>query len=251
MIAPRGRSVYARLMRSTLLLAAAFFTHGLAPAQSDLTVAGLGRDLPLKVTTSATERVLLVDLILDEEWHAYARDVGGGRPVELGVDAGCDFAAAGPTVLPETVGARLEGTVRLRLPLERTGEGDELRATLSIQVCDALECLVPMTLTLSGEVKPLGVLLVVAEPGARTERIAGWLDGRGFAVDVATYADVTLAACDAHDVVLADSNVFQAHGVDRKTIQRFPRTATPVVAVGFIGTELVEAHGVAMTSGYI
>ena len=238
-------------MRSIFTLAAALLAHGLALAQCPLEVKGSGEDQPFRVTASATDQVLLVDLILDDEWHAYARDVGGGRPVELSVDAGCDFAAAGRVGLPETEGARLEGTVRLRLPLERTGEGDELRATLSIQVCDALECLVPMTLTLSGEVKPLGVLLVVAEPGARTERIAGWLDGRGFAVDVATYADVTLAACDAHDVVLADSNVFQAHGVDRKTIQRFPRTATPVVAVGFIGTELVEAHGVAMTSGYI
>jgi hypothetical protein len=251
MIAPMGRSVYARLMRSTLLLAAAFFTHGLAPAQSDLIVAGLGRDLPLKVTASATERVLLVDLILDEEWHAYARDVGGGRPVGLSLDSGCDFVAAGPLRLPETDGAKLEGAVRLRLPLEHIGQDAELRATLAIQVCDALECLTPMTLTLSGEVKPLGVLLVVAAPGERTDRISGWLEARGFTVDVATYVDVTLAACDRHDVVLADSDVFRAHGVDGKTIQRFPRTATPVVAVGFLGTQLVEAHGVAMTSGYI
>jgi len=31
----------------------------------------------------------------------------------------------------------------------------------------------------------------------------------------------------------------------------FPRTDTPIVAVGFYGTELIEAHTVAMTSGYI
>ena len=34
-------------------------------------------------------------------------------------------------------------------------------------------------------------------------------------------------------------------------VQAFPRTDTPIVAVGFFGTELIERHGVAMTSGYI
>ncbi len=53
------------------------------------------------------------------------------------------------------------------------------------------------------------------------------------------------------DVVVADSDVFQKHGVGMDVVERFPRTATPIVAVGFIGTQLCEAHGVAMTSGYI
>jgi hypothetical protein len=37
----------------------------------------------------------------------------------------------------------------------------------------------------------------------------------------------------------------------RAQVLQFPRTHTPIVAVGFYGTELIEAHGVAMTSGYI
>jgi hypothetical protein len=62
---------------------------------------------------------------------------------------------------------------------------------------------------------------------------------------------VRLEECDAADIVLADSDVFQKHGVKIDVVRKFPRTSSPVVAVGFLGTELIEAHGLALTSGYI
>ncbi|MFT4843608.1 MAG: hypothetical protein ACI90M_004088, partial [Candidatus Azotimanducaceae bacterium] len=37
----------------------------------------------------------------------------------------------------------------------------------------------------------------------------------------------------------------------RDFVLKFPQTVAPIVAVGFWGTELIEAHKVAMTSGYI
>ena len=149
------------------------------------------------------------------------------------------------------LGGQLSGNVRLSLPMVPIALGRELRASFELQVCDALECLPPMSLRLSGEVETVSVLLVVAERGERADRIVHWVRGRGFDVEIETYEEVSLETCDAHDVVLADSDVFQKHGVGRDVIARFPKTASPVVGVGFIGTQLIEAHGLAMTSGYI
>lgn len=231
----------------SLLIAAAIP----ASAQTPLETSGLPDGAPLAVTASATGSVLLIDLAIEDEWHAYARDVGGGQPVTVRVEAACDFAAAGALAAPGDENGKLEGAVRLRLPLEGAGEGRELRATLELQVCDALECLPPMTVEIEGEVERLSVLLVVAAEDERAGRISGWLRERGFATDVALYESVTAEACDAHDVVVADSDVFRKHGVGLGVVRGFPRTETPIVAVGFLGTELVEGHGVAMTSGYI
>jgi hypothetical protein len=239
-------------VRSLLTLVLAFGAAcAAARAQSPLRVAGLPEGAPLSVTASATERVLLVDLALAPEWHAYARDVGNGLPVRVALAADGDFAATGALVAPCDARGQLGGAVRLSLPIAPVGAGRALRATFDLQVCDALQCLAPMTLTISGEVEPVSVLLVVAETGERAERIAGWLRGRGFDVALDTYAEVTPAACDARDVVLTDSDLSQKHGVATDVVRRFPRTASPVVAVGHLGTKLVEAHGLAMTSGYI
>jgi hypothetical protein len=63
---------------------------------------------------------------------------------------------------------------------------------------------------------------------------------------------VDTRACDAHDVVLADSKLFREN--EKGSFGRargFPQTASPIVAVGFLGTELIEGHRIAMTSGYI
>jgi hypothetical protein len=51
--------------------------------------------------------------------------------------------------------------------------------------------------------------------------------------------------------VLADSKLFGKGLKVRQRVREFPRTTSPIVAVGFYGTELIEAHGLAMTSGYI
>ncbi|MHC4850281.1 MAG: hypothetical protein ACYTEG_17790 [Planctomycetota bacterium] len=100
---------------------------------------------------------------------------------------------------------------------------------------------------------PLEVLVVVDRKDARSERIVGFLkkDG-GMAPKVTTYEKVTTRACDAADVVLTDSKLFRKNAAGSVGRARaFPKTESPIVAVGFLGTELIEGHGIAMTSGYI
>lgn len=237
-------------MTKVALLLSLSLTASTALAQS-LRVSGMPTGAPLTVTARASESALVIDVALDPEWHLYARDVGGGQPVTAELDLDQAFEATGELEAPGDAHGQIVGEAQLVLPLRRVTVGQELTATLSFQVCDALECLAPITLTLAGEVAPLRVLLVVAQEDERAGRIASWLRERAFKTDVTTYAAVTLAECDAHDVVVADSHYFQKHGVGRATIHAFPRTASPIVAVGFIGTELIEAHGIALASGYI
>ena len=100
--------------------------------------------------------------------------------------------------------------------------------------------------------KPLDVLVVVDEQDARSARIVDFLKKGGMAPKVTTYATVTARACDAADVVLADSKLFRKNAAGSIGRARaFPKTESPIVAVGFLGTELIEGHGIAMTSGYI
>ncbi|MBK8980385.1 MAG: hypothetical protein IPM29_31170 [Planctomycetes bacterium] len=228
-------------------------TAVLATAQSPLVVSGVPAGAPFRIAASASGTALSIELELASEWHGYARDVGGGEPVRLTLDATCGFAAAGDLVAPDRGDGVLAGSVRLTLPIRATrdpagGASRELRATLALQVCDALQCLEPMSLQLHGEVPPLSVLLVVAARDERAERIAGFLRARGFAAAVDTYAEVTADVCEAHDVVIADA---ERHGVGIGLLRQFPRTSSPLIGIGFAGTEIIEAHGLAMTSGYI
>jgi hypothetical protein len=239
------------MRRLALCWFAVLAAAAIATAQSPLAVRGVPDDAPFAVTARATAARLTVELVLGSGWHAYSRDVGGGQPVGIEVDPDSGFAAAGALRAADDGQGKLVGRVLLTLPLAATRSAERLRATLQLQVCDALQCLEPMTLEIEGPVGPLSVLLVAAARDARTERIAGWLRGRGFAVTIDTYAEVSAEACEAHDLVIADSDVFRKHGVGLDLVRRFPRTSAPLLAVGFLGTELVEAHGVAMTSGYI
>jgi hypothetical protein len=220
-------------------------------AQTPLSVAGLGANAPLTIRAHATRELLTVDLVLQPEWHVYANDVGGGQPVTVRLPPDSAFAANGALRLPPDIDGKLTGKVRLELPIVGKGEGAGLKAVLEFAVCDPLLCLPPMEVTIAGEVRGLGVLLVVDEPDARSARIAAFLRARGFTVDVTTYADVTAEQCNRHDVVLADSKLFGKGLKVRQRVREFPRTTSPIVAVGFYGTELIEAHGLAMTSGYI
>lgn len=224
---------------------------GLAPAQAPLDVTGLPADAPLAVTAFATSEVLVVELSLQPEWHVYAHDVGGGQPVSVELADGCDFAAGGELRMPPDDGGKLTGTVRLRLPLVAKGRDRSLRAEVGLMVCDPLACLPPMTVRVAGDVPTCSVLLVVDEEDERSARIATFLGERGFEVAVTTYPTVTAEECDSRDVVLADSKLFGKGAKVRQHVRNFPATKTPIVAVGFYGTELVEAHGIAMTSGYI
>ena len=99
---------------------------------------------------------------------------------------------------------------------------------------------------------PLSVLVVVDQKDARSERITEFLKQGGMAPVVTTYEKVTMRACDAADVVLADSKVFRENTPGSiQRVRNFPRTSSPIVAVGYLGTELIEGQGIAMTSGYI
>src|SRR5262249_6436439 len=121
--------------------------------------------------------------------------------------------------------------------------------------CDALECLPPMTVELSTQAN---VLLVAVERSERAERIAAFLTGRGFHVSTTTYDQVQQAECDASDVVIADSPTFnhlegkkgQRSAADAAA-RRFPLTSAPLIAVGFLGTEVLKAQKVSMASGYV
>jgi hypothetical protein len=223
-----------------------------ARAQHAVEIDDLPDDAPLALWSSATADALTLEVRLKPEWHLYAADVGGGQPVSVTVERGSDFVAAGPLVVPEAKDGKLHGKFRLVLPLKRKGRGDALRARFDFMACDPLSCLPPMSVRLTGELRPLKVLVVVDAEDARSKRIVDFLRDGGMAPTVTTYAKVDTRACDAHDVVLADSKLFRKNvkgSVGRA--RGFPQTASPIVAVGFLGTELIEGHKIAMTSGYI
>lgn len=223
-----------------------------ARAQQPLEVDGLPADAPLTIWASATPEALTLDVTLKPEWHLYAADVGGGQPVSVTVEHKSDFVAAGALVVPEAKNGQLLGTFRLVLPLKRKGRGETLRARFDFMACDPLSCLPPMSVLLTGELRPLNVLVVVDREDARSRRIVELLRGGGMAPTVTTYAKVDRRACDASDVVLADSKRFREN--EKGSVGRargFPRTTSPIVAVGFLGTELIEGQKIAMTSGYI
>jgi hypothetical protein len=224
-----------------------------APAAAPIAVTGMPAGAPLSVTARATPTSLSIHVQIDEGWHLYGRDTGGGRPVAVECLPDSAFVAAGPLRLPMDERGQITGRQDLVLPLRAAAAG-ALRAKMSFMVCDALQCLPPIELTLAGTpggaaAARLAVLLVAVAADARAERIAAFLKDRGCAVTVATWNDVTAAQCDAADVVLADSPL---HGHTKPADPaRFPATGTPVVAVGFLGTALLEAQKVTMACGYI
>jgi hypothetical protein len=227
------------------LLVAAAAAQGAARA---LVVRGLPEGAPLAVAATADGRALRVQVELQPGWHLYARDVGGGQPVALRLTGGA-FAAAGALALPGDAEGHITGKAELVLPLRRVAAaGDALQATMAFACCDPVQCLPPIELTIE---TPFRVLLVAVDDGERTQRIAAFLRERGVTPTVTTYAAVTADACDAHEVVIADSPTFgQVRGKKAPT-DKFPATSSPVIAVGFLGTRVLEHHKVAMACGYI
>ncbi len=237
------------LMSSRPLVALLLFgaAAAQAPTARPLTVAGMPADAPLTVAASVDTESLCVQVELKQGWHLYGRDVGGGKPVAVRIVDGA-FAAAGELVTPMDAKGLITGKAELRLPLRRASPGDALQAAMSFMVCDALQCLPPIELELR---TAFPVLLVAVDDGERTQRIATFLRERGLLPTVTTYATVTTALCDANEVVLADSPTFGQVRGKKINARAFPKTESPVVAVGFLGTELLEAHKVAMACGYI
>ena len=220
------------------------------PAQAELSVS-VPHAQDCDVAAWATPRELRLELRIADGFHAYTKDVGGGGPVAVELAPGCGFVAAGPLQPPVDEGGRVRGVAVWRLPIRAEGSAGELRATAWLQVCDELMCHAPERVELTGRPSGFPVLLVAGARGERSSRLAGLLKVRGLDVTVTTYAEVTAAMCERAEVVLCDSKRFRETAKVREHVLAFPRTTTPVVAVGFFGAELVEAHGVAMTSGYI
>jgi hypothetical protein len=205
----------------------------------------------VEITATATPEELHVELNIEDGWRAYSRDVGGGNPVRIDLARDCDFVAKGPVELPEAYEGKVTGRARWTLPIQPRGDGKDLRAVVWFQVCDELMCTAPARVEVAGVMRAFSVLLVVGSLGDRSQRVTEFLKSRKFDVEVTTYKEVSASSCDRVDVVLADSKLFRQAAKVRQHVLKFPKTMTPIVAVGFFGTELIEAHGVAMTSGYI
>ena len=224
-------------------------------ASAQIRIEGLPDEAPFTLEAKANATHLVLDVAMQPEWHLYAEDVGGGQPVSLSLLDSSDFASAGSLVTPESADGKLRGSFRLELPLQARRDGGRIEARFDFMACDPLACLQPMSATIVGTIEtsaPLRVLLAVDEASERSDRIAKLLSAHKIGVSVQPYKTLTKQACDAADVVLADSKLFRkdAKGT-RQLVLEFPKTSSPIVAVGFLGTELIEAHGIAMTSGYI
>lgn len=223
------------------------------PIGAPIAATGLPADAPLRLTAEATAAKLTIHVQIEPGWHLYGRDTGGGQPVQVECLPASAFAAAGALQVPMDKDGQITGKQDLVLLLQAAGKGTELRARLRFMICDALQCLPPIEVALSGPVgdagKPLAVLLVAVAKDARAERIAAFLGQRGCAPTITTWNDVDKAQCDAADVVLADSPLFGA--TKGAKVGNFPDTTAPVVAVGFLGTELLKAQKVTMACGYI
>ena len=72
------------------------------------------------------------------------------------------------------------------------------------------------------------VLLVAVANDDRAARIATFLKESGFRPAITTYETVTKEACDANDVVIADSPYFGKVKGARKHALKFPETASPL-----------------------
>jgi hypothetical protein len=211
-------------------------------AQHELAVTGVPEDAPF---------VVVVDLDLQEGWHVYARDVGGGEPLTMSFARESGIRAVGELRLPPDEAGKLGGRVRIEQWIQGGDGAGRLSATLSFMVCDPLQCLPPVKLQLHGKITPLRVLLVSSSRDEHAKRIQGFLEERRMKVTATTYEEVDTETCDSHDVVLAASKLFREDGKGGRKASSFPKTRTPIVAIGFLGTRLIENHGLAMTSGYI
>ena len=256
-----GTEVVRNLRALATLLVLSLITTTVA-GQVRLDVEGIERGDPFTVSATASSQDLTLSIAMKKGWHMYARDVGGGDPVSLTVAKASCFAAGGELEIPASADGKLKGTFKLVLPLRRAKPGGALSARFSFMACDALMCLPPRDITLStkkiaGAGKgPLKVLLVTLGEAERRGRIKTFLDERGFACTLGEYEGLTAKQCEQFDVIVADSpNASDAVAREvrkkRRVAMQFPRTKTPIVAVGFLGTELLEAHEIAMACGYI
>jgi len=246
---------HARLAAAFAAALAAVLPAQQTPVPIKLAVSGLDDSAPLTMAATLDGERLKVQVVLQTGWHLYGKDNGNGQPVRIELLPGSAFAAAGPLQMPMDDKGEITGKAELVLPLRHTGAHAGLLARCSFMTCDALQCLPPMAVEIS---TAPAALLVVVERGERADRIASFLTEHGFRTTVTTYDKVQAAECDASDVVIADSQTFnQLEGKKGQrrdaiaAVDKFPLTRAPLVAVGFLGTQLLKAQKVSMSSGYV
>lgn len=245
--------------RASFAFAMIFVTSSLL-AQTQLEPKNAPKKSPVKLSAYATENTLFVRVDLKENWHAYAPGSKAGMPVSLKFLEASDYQIAGELVVPQNEKGEVSGTAVFRVPIKRkekketTDAGNHLAVKFVYQVCDGRVCLPPTTCEFSGEPSkgPVNVLLMVGKKGERTDRITTMLKSQGFDCTTRTYeSKPDKKFCDRFDVVVVDSESHLQSKSIRELAREFPKTQTPMVAVGCIGREVMNSHRIAMASGYM
>lgn len=184
----------------------------------------------------------------------YAPGSKAGMPVTLKSLENSDYDVTGEIVVPQNKKGEVSGAVVFRTPIKKNEGGKHLAVEFSYQVCEGRICLPPSNCEFSGEPSkgPVDVLLMVGEEGERTDRIAAMLTSEGFDCTTRTYESrPEKAYCDRFDVVIVDSELYDKSKSLGKLATKFPKTRAPMVAVGYIGCQVVKSHQIAMASGYM
>src|SRR5688572_29641581 len=112
------------------LATAGLAAQGPSSQPTALTVEGLPAAAPLQVAATLHGLQLQVQVTLQDGWHLYGRDTGGGQPVQIEIGPGSAFAATGALEAPMDEKGHITGCATLALPLQRVPAGAGLRATM-------------------------------------------------------------------------------------------------------------------------
>lgn len=100
----------------------------------------LPKDEPVTLKAEATESTLVVTLRIRSGWHVYAPGAKQGKPVEVSIEEGSAFEAAGEAEFGESKDGALFGYVEIKVPLKRVALGSALLVDVSYTVCDEKAC---------------------------------------------------------------------------------------------------------------
>ena len=237
----------------SIFLLVVFCLTGRLSGQAKLKLDG-ETQAPVDVSACATQGMLFIRVDLKDQWHLYAPGSTAGVPITVKALENSDYELSGEITVPQNDRGEISGTAVVRVPIRRKRSGNRLSVEFGYQACDARTCLLPARCSLLGEPSrgPVDVLLMVRAQGDRADRIAGMFRSEGFRCTVRTFESrPDRGFCDRFDVVIGDCEGYQQSKSIVSFARDFPKTQTPIIAVGFLGSELVEAHQIAMTSGYI
>lgn len=206
-------------------------------------------------TAWTTNSQLFIHVAIENEWHIYAPGSKAGVPFAIKMMDESDFELNGEVHVVQDAKGVVSGNTTIRVPIKKKGDGNQLQFYFDYQACDALECNQPERLEFMGKVEQTGpqrVLLLVDADNERAQRIKTLIEDSGIQCTVKPYADdLTSNLLDAFDVVVTDCPGFRNSRSGLDAVKDFPKTQTPILASGFLGTQLIENHQLAMTSGYI